>query len=51
MNKDWIFSGDTYACGLRTAGILIQNGCILLQRDAGDDEYALPYKSYHQVHE
>ena len=40
--QDWIFSGDTYACGLRTAGVLIQNGCILLQRDAGGDEYALP---------
>lgn len=42
MVKDWLFTGDTYICDLRAAGVLIKNGCVLMQRDAGGTEYALP---------
>ncbi len=42
MNKDWLFSGEGYTCGLRAAGILVKDNMILLQRDRGGSEYALP---------
>lgn len=42
MDKDWIFVGDEYACGLRAAGVLIKDNMILVQRDKGGNEYALP---------
>lgn len=42
MNKDWLFTGDGYICDLRTVGILIKDGMILVQRDQGGNEYALP---------
>lgn len=42
MNKDWLFTGDGYICDLRTVGILIKDDMILVQRDQGGNEYALP---------
>ncbi len=29
MDKDWIFVGDEYACGLRATGVLIKDNMIL----------------------
>ena len=40
--RDWIFEGDDFVCGLRAAGILVRDGKILLQREAGGREYAVP---------
>ena len=42
MNKDWLFTGDGYVCGLRAAGVLIRNNTILVQREIDGNEYALP---------
>lgn len=42
MNKDWLFIGDGYICDLRTAGVLIRDDMILVQRDRDGKEYALP---------
>lgn len=42
LEKDWIFSSDNYACDLRTVGVLVKNRKILVQRDKGGNEYALP---------
>ena len=42
MDKDWIFRTDEYLCGLRTAGVLIRDGKLLVQRDRDGSEYALP---------
>lgn len=42
MEKDWIFSGETYSCGVRVAGVWVRQGCILLQREENGQEYAVP---------
>lgn len=42
LEKDWIFSGDTYCCDLRAAAVLVKDGKILVQRDRNGTEYALP---------
>ena len=42
MTKDWLFRGEDYTCDLRAAGVLIQGGKILLQRDKNGVEYAVP---------
>ena len=42
MNKDWAFAGDKYTCGIRTAGVLIKDNKILVQREKNGNEYALP---------
>lgn len=42
MEKDWLFSSEDYICDVRTAGLLVRDGKILLQREAGGNEYALP---------
>lgn len=42
MEKDWLFIVDDVICDLRTVGVLIQNGKILVQRDLNGDEFALP---------
>ena len=42
MNKDWLFADDKYTCGLRTVGVLVRDNKILVQRDKGGTEYALP---------
>lgn len=40
--KDWIFKTDEYICDLRTVGILVRDGKLLVQRDRDGNEYALP---------
>ena len=40
--KDWLFSTEEYICDLRTVGVLLKDGKILVQRDADGNEYALP---------
>lgn len=42
MEKDWIFSQGDHACGVRTAGVLIRDGKILVQRESSGNEFALP---------
>lgn len=42
MTLDWIFQTPECLCSLRTAGVLIQNGKLLVQRDKDQSEYALP---------
>ena len=42
MKRDWIFTVENSVCDLRTVGVLIRDGKILVQRDRGGDEYALP---------
>ena len=42
MNKEWLFTTDEYICDLRTVGLLICNNKILVQRDTGGNEFALP---------
>ena len=42
MDKDWIFKTDEYICDLRTVGVLIRDGKLLVQRDRDGSEYALP---------
>ena len=42
MEKDWIFRTDEYICDLRTVGVLVRSGKVLVQRDRDGSEYALP---------
>ena len=42
MEKDWMFVVDNKVCDVRTVGVLIKNGKILVQRDRNGNEYALP---------
>lgn len=42
MNRDWRFTKEEYSCGLRVAGVLVRDGKILVQKDNGGHEYALP---------
>lgn len=42
MEKDWLFVVDNNICDVRTAGVLIRDGKILVQRDRDGTEYALP---------
>ena len=42
MDKDWIFKTDEYICDLRTVGVLVRDGKLLVQRDRDGNEYALP---------
>ena len=42
MEKDWIFRTDKYICDLRTVGMLVRDGKLLVQRDRDGNEYALP---------
>lgn len=42
MYKDWMFAVDDSICDVRTVGILIRNGKILVQRDRNGNEFALP---------
>lgn len=39
---DWIFVTEEGVCDLRTAGVLIRNGRIVVQRDRDGSEYAIP---------
>ena len=40
--QDWLFSGDGFICDVRTVGVLMNDGHVLLQREKNGDEYALP---------
>ena len=40
--KDRIFRTDEYICDLRTVGVLVRDGKLLVQRDRDGSEYALP---------
>jgi len=42
MSKDWLFVVDNNICDVRTVGVLIRDGKILVQRDCNGNEYALP---------
>jgi ADP-ribose pyrophosphatase YjhB (NUDIX family) len=42
MEKDWHFVTDEYICGLRTVGVLVKDGKILVQRDRDGKDFALP---------
>jgi len=42
MKKDWLFIDDDSICNFRVAGVLIRDGCLLVQRDIDGAEYALP---------
>lgn len=42
MSNDLYFRFEDGAFNVRSAGVFVQNGCILLQREAGGAEYALP---------
>ena len=42
MEKDWLFRTDEYICDLRTVGVLVRDGKLLVQRDRDGSEYALP---------
>ena len=42
VKRDWIFTVENSVCDLRTVGVLIRDGKILVQRDRGGNEYALP---------
>ncbi len=42
MEKDWLFAGEDYICDIRTVGVLLRGDKVLVQRDAGGTEYALP---------
>ena len=42
MKNDWMFTAGSYVCDVRTVGVLIQDGKILVQRDRTGNEYALP---------
>lgn len=39
---DWLFTSEEYICDVRTVGVLINDGKILVQRDINGNEYALP---------
>lgn len=41
MPRDWLFTTEDSICNLRTAGICIRDGRLLVQREADGDEYAL----------
>ena len=42
MQKDWNFSSENNIWNYRSAGILIKDGKILIQRERDGNEYALP---------
>ena len=42
MKKDWFFSDESNICNYRTAGVLIKNNKLFIQREKDGFEYALP---------
>ena len=42
MGTNWFFQSENSVCNFRSAGVLIQDGKILVQREKGGNEYALP---------
>lgn len=41
-DRDWLFRSEEAVCELRAAAVLVENGEILVQREIGCEEYALP---------
>lgn len=41
-NRDWLFAEENRIHNFRSAGVLLHEGKILLQRGVEDTEYALP---------
>lgn len=41
-NNDWLFKNDNKVCNFRSAGVLIKNNKLLVQRDKNGEEYAIP---------
>lgn len=42
MSKDWSFAIDNSMCDVRTVGVLVRDGKLLVQRDREGNEFALP---------
>lgn len=42
MGTNWFFQSENSVCNFRSAGVLIQDRKILVQREKGGNEYALP---------
>lgn len=42
MADDILFKTERFVFSYRVAGVLVQNGCVLLQKPPDDDGYALP---------
>ena len=42
MGDDILFKTERFVFSYRVAGVLVQNGCVLLQKPPDDDGYALP---------
>lgn len=42
MGTNWFFQSENSICNFRSAGVLIQDDRILVQREKGGNEYALP---------
>ena len=42
MGRDWFFRDETGICNFRVAGLLLRGDKILLQRERGGNEYAVP---------
>lgn len=42
MKKDWLFNGDDFICSFRSAGVLLRNNKILVQRNRDGNDYAIP---------
>ena len=42
MDRDWLFKSADSICELRVAAVLVEHGRVLVQREAGGGEYALP---------
>ena len=40
--QDWLFTSEEYICDVRTVGVLVNDGKLLVQRDRDGNEYALP---------
>jgi len=42
MDRDWLFKENNEICSFRTAGVLIRDDKLLVQREKDGHEYALP---------
>lgn len=42
MKNDWLFETDKYICGLRVAALIVRDNKVLVQKEKGSDDYALP---------
>ena len=42
MGRDWIFRDEGTVCNFRVAGVVLQDGKLLVQQEISSGEYALP---------